>query len=144
MSGPGWIVTPGTILDYMREVDRFIDAIHQSAWSQFHKVPVPVLTAWMRFFHDWKTFFAAHEGFLDRLSGAVADTTERYETDAAAWKKTLAQYVDTGAVVFDETKRPGGPQLPTADETTSVLKWAAVLGGLYLAGRYFLPSRRTP
>ena len=140
MPGPGWIVTPQGMLDYMREVDRFIEAIHGAVWDDTPtgKIPGAMRLGFLRFLSDWKTFFKEHEGFLDRLSGSVADTTERYETDAVAWRKALAPFLGARAeaIVFDETKKPGGPSLPPIGDVNNTLLIAgAVLGGLWLFAR---------
>lgn len=126
MPGPGIIVTPGTILDYMREVDRYIDAIQAAVVSQADKVPTPTLAAWARFVSDWKIFLGTHQDFTDRLSGSVADTAERYERDATAWRGVLGGFISTANIVFDASKRPPGPSLPTIGETTDLVKWGAI------------------
>lgn len=134
MAGPGWIVTPQGTLDYMNEVDRYIVAIGDAVGRQGLKVPGPTLVAWWKFAADWKAFYEAHKDFVDRLSGSVADTTERYETDATQWKNVLAGFIALDNVVFDPNKKPGGPSLEGLGDS---LPWVAIIA-VVLAGAVVL------
>ncbi|MBK8255571.1 MAG: hypothetical protein IPK82_23275 [Polyangiaceae bacterium] len=99
MGEPGIFVTPGTVLDYLNEVNALYTSTDLAIKSQTTfgpaggappsapaSAPLVLLASWEVKLREWKKFFDDHQGFFDRLSGGVADTTERFERDCVEFR----------------------------------------------------------
>lgn len=108
--GAAGLVTPGSTLTRMRQVDADVHALDAELSAQRGRLPAAFLRGWAHWRESWTRFFRDHESFAQRVWPGTALEVESFARRLRDWRSG-AQRVGAELTTPD-VSRPG-PSIPT-------------------------------